>query len=366
MLISLVLNAIKAKITPILWGEPGVGKTSLIEAITRMLGAREPVVVLGSGMDPSDVLGIPTLGKDATGRPVVNITPPWWYDEIMEQVRLFGVAVLFFDEASNTVPAVQAPLLTVIQSRRVGPYKIPDEVLIIAAANPSNQAADGWLLSPPMANRLAHINYVPSIDDWFEGMLVAWNQDDVPAAEYTLRETIVGYLRQNDDEIQKIPETPEEAGLAWPSMRSWDNAARYVSLFDDAYTARKAMQSLVGERAEQLYSKWVEELELPPYELVLANPTEFKWKTLRADRTHMFLSLAIRRMTILNYKETLAMFSAASELGGKVDICAALLTTLTRKLSEVSQEAGVPTDKVAVARLAQVYGKDVGEALQES
>jgi len=44
---------------------------------------------------------------------------------------------------------VQAALLRVVLERAVGDLTLPDEVAVVAAANPPEQAADGWDLSQP-------------------------------------------------------------------------------------------------------------------------------------------------------------------------------------------------------------------------
>ena len=44
-------------------------------------------------------------------------------------------------------------LLRVVLERTVGDLTLPHDVAIVAAANPPEQAADGWDLSPPLANR---------------------------------------------------------------------------------------------------------------------------------------------------------------------------------------------------------------------
>ena len=58
-----------------------------------------------------------------------------------------GRGLLFLDELSTAPPAVQAALLRVVLERVVGDLTLPDEVAVVAAANPPDQAADGWDLS---------------------------------------------------------------------------------------------------------------------------------------------------------------------------------------------------------------------------
>ncbi len=66
-----------------------------------------------------------------------------------------GRGPLFLDELSTATPTRAA--LRVVLERRVGSLQLPPGVRIVAAANPRASAADGWELSPPLANRFAHL-----------------------------------------------------------------------------------------------------------------------------------------------------------------------------------------------------------------
>jgi MoxR-like ATPase len=60
-----------------------------------------------------------------------------------------GHGLLFLDELTTAPPAVQAAMLRVVLERAVGDVELPASVRIVAAANPAEQAADGWELTAP-------------------------------------------------------------------------------------------------------------------------------------------------------------------------------------------------------------------------
>src|SRR5205823_11964182 len=60
---------------------------------------------------------------------------------------------------STAPPAVQAAMLRIVLERVVGDLELPPGVRVVAAANPPEQAADGWDLAPPLANRLVHLDW---------------------------------------------------------------------------------------------------------------------------------------------------------------------------------------------------------------
>ena len=52
-----------------------------------------------------------------------------------EFAKKFNYVVLFLDEMNSAAPAVQAAAYQLILNRRIGQYKLPDNVLIVAAGN---------------------------------------------------------------------------------------------------------------------------------------------------------------------------------------------------------------------------------------
>ena len=104
------------------------------------------------------------------------MAPPDW------AVRLArtGRGLLFFDELSSAPPAVQAALLRVVLERRVGSLQLPEHVRIVAAANPPASAADGWHLSPPLANRFVHLHWTHDPRVVARGLAGTWPAVSVP------------------------------------------------------------------------------------------------------------------------------------------------------------------------------------------
>src|SRR6201999_702329 len=108
---------------------------------------------ISSIREPSDFAGLPVVaGLDGATR--VEFAPPRGATRLADA----GHGLVFFDEISTAPPAVQAALLRVVLERTVGDLTLPDEVAVVAAANPPEQAADGWDLSAPLANRFCHVD----------------------------------------------------------------------------------------------------------------------------------------------------------------------------------------------------------------
>src|SRR5581483_1133846 len=107
-------------------------------------------VVIGSIREPTDFGGLPVVVAGG-----VTLAPPSWALRLVEA----GHGLLFLDELTTAPPAVQAAMLRVVLERVAGDVRLPAEVRVVAAANPPEEAADGWELAPPLANRLVHLDW---------------------------------------------------------------------------------------------------------------------------------------------------------------------------------------------------------------
>ncbi|WP_165503241.1 AAA family ATPase, partial [Actinomadura fibrosa] len=169
--------AVSANIPVLLWGEPGIGKSAGMERLAEALGVRLETVI-ASVHEPSDFAGLPIVGADPAADGVPMAPPDW-------AVRLAraGRGIVFFDELSSAPPAVQAALLRVVLERRVGSLALPGPVRVVAAANPPASAADGWHLSPPLANRFVHLHWTHDARTVARGMAGTWPELTVPVVD---------------------------------------------------------------------------------------------------------------------------------------------------------------------------------------
>ena len=156
--------AVAARVPVLLWGAPGTGKTSAIRAMAQTMGLPCETVI-ASIREPSDFAGLPIVVGDG-----VRFAPPAWARRLAEA----GHGLLFLDELSTAPPAVQAALLRVVLERVVGDLTLPDAVAVVAAANPPEQAADGWDLSAPLANRLCHLAWRTDPRSVADGLACGW------------------------------------------------------------------------------------------------------------------------------------------------------------------------------------------------
>lgn len=279
-IIALIDAAHEAHVTPILWGDAGVGKTAMIEELAKRDGFAGLTKVMLNTMDRTDVLGLPrgeviTIeGKDGKPRSAtvtVYADPAW----IVEANAAEGKHFVFLDEFSLADPEMQGSCLTMLQSRHMpSGTPISDNVLFIAAANPTDIITNGYELSPPLSNRLMHIDYKPPVSEWFEGMIDAWGQQ-VSADEQAFRTMLVSFLQRNPDKVQQ---EGGDRSMAWASRRSWDNAARIVHRFTDTDMRVRALTGLVGRNLAEQFATFAAGFVLPKPEEIVADPSCVDWK----------------------------------------------------------------------------------------
>ena len=270
--------AVAADLPVLLWGEPGIGKTA---ALTQLAAALDlPLTtVIASVHEPSDFSGLPIVGDDPAEQGVPMAPPDW-------AVRLVraGRGLLFLDELSTAPPAVQSALLRLVLERRVGSLQLPPGVRIVAAANPRSSAADGWELSPPLANRFVHLQWTHDHEVVVRGLGGTWPRatlprlapQKLPEAVDFARRAVCGLLGARPKLVHQLPGNETRRGGAWPSPRSWEMTLRLVAFATAAGSSREVLSLLVrgtvgdGPGLELLAS--LDRMDLPDPEDLLADP----------------------------------------------------------------------------------------------
>jgi hypothetical protein len=287
--------AVAARVPVLLWGAPGTGKTSTIRAMAQQMGWPCETVI-ASIREPSDFAGLPVVVGDG-----VRFAPPGW----AQRLAAAGHGLLFLDELSTAPPAVQAALLRVVLERVVGDLELPEDVAVVAAANPPEQAADGWDLSAPLANRLCHLTWEIDPRAVAEGLAGGWAAPAVPtlperwqAGLGLARGLVSAFLHVRPALACAPPADAASAGRGWPSPRTWDMAARLLGAANAARAgeeggtggvsseARSALVAgCVGDGAGVEFLAWLAEMDLPDPEAALADPASFVLPK-RGDRAY--------------------------------------------------------------------------------
>ena len=313
---------ISAGVPVLIWGNPGEGKTSLIESATHDGWHVETVII--SQSEPSDLAGLPVVGPDGS----VRLAPPAWARRLAEAD---GRSICFFDEFSTAQPSLQAAALRVLTHGEVGALQLPSTVSFVAAANPIDVAAAGWELAAPTASRFVHLDFAMPIDVFTEcAVFGTWPSlrvhdlpDDFDDAVVVEMLFVTGFLKARTSQLSNIPKDAAARGRAFPTPRTWGFVGRLLTLAREVgapeEVVRLLVEGAVGEATAHEFMTWRSHLDLPdPEELLNGGPADFRHR--RPDQLHVILQGVVaaldRDLTADRWSRAVALCcDAAAEAG---------------------------------------------------
>lgn len=382
--LSSVAIALQTGIPVLLWGAPGTGKTQTSYAIAAQT-KRHIEVLIGSTREPSDFSGLPIprrngnevldamramtaimRAQDTDSTPVFSYTesedyipdvvqaPLSWAKRLSKQA-----GILFLDELSCVPPAVAAALLRVVLDKVVGEMPLHPDTWMLAAANPPEQAAGGWDLPMPLANRFVHVNWTVDTDVWCSGMITGWPKPKIPVLPPDWQEQlpqakamIASYIKSQPTKLLILPKAESEAGKAWPSPRSWTMAATMLaacrSVGAGIDTQMELIAGCIGNGVGLEFIAWLRDMDLPDPEMLLKDATLIKpvLKEGRGDKIHAALTsmaaVVVQNFTDERWAASWDVMALAYE---KVpDIATASARVLANKRPE--DQSKWPVDKI--------------------
>ena len=225
-----IRKAFSTKRPLFLWGPPGIGKSDIIHQIGEAMEAHVIDIRL-SLWEPTDIKGIPYF--DSNESKMVWAPPLELPDAIMAAKH--KNIVLFLDEMNSAAPAVQAAAYQLVLNRRVGTYKLPDNVLIVAAGNRETDKGVTYRMPAPLANRFLHLEMRVDFDDWAQ-----WATDN------RVHKDVVGFLTFSKKDLYDFD--PKSGSRAFATPRSWSFVSELLEDDDtDDDTLADLICGTVGE-----------------------------------------------------------------------------------------------------------------------
>jgi len=225
-----IRRAFKAQRPIFLWGPPGIGKSDIVKQLGEELEAHVIDIRL-SLWEPTDIKGIPFF--DANTGTMAWAPPLELPNEALAAKHKH--IILFMDEMNSAAPAVQAAAYQLVLNRRVGTYKLPDNVLIVAAGNREADKGVTYRMPAPLANRFVHLEMAVSFDDWF-----GWATDN------RIHKDVAGFLQFSKKDLYDFD--PRSGSKAFATPRTWTFVSEL--LFDedeDENTLTDLVSGAVGE-----------------------------------------------------------------------------------------------------------------------
>lgn len=217
-----------AQLPPLmLWGAPGVGKSSVLRELCQQLGIGFVDVRLAQ-REPVDLRGLPVPEDDQVRW---LLSSEWPRDKNSR-------GIILFDELTAADRTLQVAAYEFILDRRLGDlYQVPDGWLICAAGNRSEDRAVAMTLSSALANRFCHLELKPDLEQW-----IGW------ARSCALHHDVISFLRFRPQYFFNMDGNLERG---WPSPRSWERVATLLTHGQNLSGASQGLmiQGLVGQGA---------------------------------------------------------------------------------------------------------------------
>jgi len=227
---SSIKHALTKKRPIFLWGPPGIGKSEIVSQITDNLPNSHLIDVRLSLWDPTDIKGIPFFDSNSG---TMQWAPPAELPS-QEFASQFDNIVLFLDEMNSAAPSVQEAAYQLVLNRKVGTYKLPDNVLIVAAGNREADKGVTYRMPAPLANRFIHLELAVSFDDWF-----AW------AVDNKIHQDVVGFLQFSKKDLYDFD--PKSPSRSFATPRSWTFVSELIEDDLDENTTTDLVSGSVGE-----------------------------------------------------------------------------------------------------------------------
>jgi len=362
-------NGLKG-IPVLLWGKPGVGKTSFIESLASEKW--KVLTIIASIHDPTDFSGLPVYDEGG-----VKYIAPTWVDSLAE----VDDSILFIDELSTCPPSVQASLLRVIFERKVGFKKLPDNVRIVAAANPPDLMVGGWELSPPMRNRFIHINwdiptevYLSALNDgWSEGHIINIDPDKHNKLLPSWKDKVAAFLRISPDLLHGEP-AKETFGYASP--RTWDYIIHLMASCElkEIKPSLELMEGCLGEGTAISFAEFLSNLKQPNPLYVLSGEKKIELSNFNDGEIYILFSGMERillndpdKEEFLTYAGNFLDLSQQASLAGKRDVIFVSLQHLAKEgfLTKVISNAQVNAPEQYNKLMAKITDLFTEEGLVE-
>ncbi len=223
-------NPVRSKELPplMVWGAPGLGKSSILRQAADRLGIGFIDVRLAQ-REPVDIRGLPVPGEDGVKWLVAS---EWPRDPESR-------GIILFDEITAADRSLQVAAYEFILDRRLGSlYTVPDGWYICAAGNRAEDRAVAATMSSALANRFLHVEMREDAESW-----IAW------ALRHDIHPSVLGFIRYRPEMLFR--QEGENLERGWPTPRAWERVSRMLSFFgaEDEELLRKVVYGLVGDRA---------------------------------------------------------------------------------------------------------------------
>jgi MoxR-like ATPase len=266
---KIVKNSIRNNTPIMMWGPPGIGKSSLIHQIADELDMSVLDLRLAQ-LEPTDLRGVP-MPNNKTGRADWYL-PGFWPTaaeqdterevevqetskdkngkEVTKTVKksvpvkkgysTTGPCIVFLDEIEKAPVSVKNASLQLVLDRAIGTYQLPKDCPIVCAGNREEDGCFSAPLGSALSNRMIHLDVEPNVEAW-----AAWARDN------NVSEDVIGFLHFKSDLLYK--QTDDHA---FPSPRTWVMGSDLLRSVRTQREQKELLAASVGKAAAQEFVVW--------------------------------------------------------------------------------------------------------------
>ncbi len=296
-----------ARVSVILIGTPGIGKSSTAKAIAGSFGWKYSRKGIPGMTDPVLFMGLP--GQDERN---TLIKPFPWLQVLLDETVAKRRNVLLLDDIAESSRTIQSFLLDVLGECVIGDHELP-LTSMIGTANP---IGGGLQVTPSMANRVGHLHFNVTTKEQAGLMVGDYPNPEIPGFEENwedrlplARRLVASFLQTTNDFNAPDLDGAEAQRVvgAYPSPRTWEYAARLLAAVDASSlegrradeTKMLALRSVVGDAAATAFFNFLRYPNMPKPEDALRNPHGIEdrkelFATDTPDRGYIFLNAMTR------------------------------------------------------------------------
>ena len=251
----LLKECVKNRMTVLIKGKPGVGKTSIVQQVSDELGY-ECYISHPSIQSPTVYMGLGVYDRE---NQKAKFLP---YDFLERLVHADKPTVAFLDDFGQALPSVQAAIQNLLSSRQVGDHKVSDNVVFVIATNDRNQGA---YVNGVLSTIKSRCGTILQLDTDAEHWL-NW------AVKNGIRPEVTGFIRLRPEMLCQFEVSNEIVNF--PCPRTVENVSKILDMECNDFLKNVAIIGAVGEGFATEFEGWLrlyKNMVSPDY--IIANPT---------------------------------------------------------------------------------------------
>lgn len=253
------LNCIKSQTPYFVWGNPGIGKSRILQALVEKMGFHFEDIRL-SQIESVDLRGLPAKQERATKVEILNekgelvwvdgveTTVTWAMPDFLRRAKeqwdkYKKPTAYFFDELNSGSPATMAAAYQFINDRRIGCFELGSQDVVFAAGNLESDGGVTNSMPLPLANRFRHYLMDVNTEQWLNF-----------ASENGMHPYVLAYLsigangsKLQDFNVDRLLSSDEKA---FATPRSWEMLSKALFAAYGDYETVKTKNSLAEESDE--------------------------------------------------------------------------------------------------------------------